>query len=141
MKSQEAREAFIRNIPFIKKIRYRRNEVRGFTYFDVEINIEGNSISYIPDAWYRDSTPPPIRGEIPLQKFLSRIKRLHLEEWDLTYRPPLGICIADGKTWELEFYFTTLWPLKFYGENAYPKNFKSFERLLKDLCPEARKDG
>lgn len=75
-----------------------------------------------------------VEPDYPISKdeFLEGIRELHIGEWRTKYDlHRFGYMVCDGTQWELEIYFSDGHkPVKIYGDNAYPYNFREFQELL-----------
>lgn len=70
--------------------------------------------------------------QISKDEFLDGFRKLHIGEWRTRYDlRRFGYMVCDGTQWELEIYFSNGHkPVKIYGDNAYPYNFREFKELL-----------
>jgi hypothetical protein len=72
-----------------------------------------------------------LRNENPMSKILKistgDFKALHMEYWASEYRDP---GILDGCQWWLIVCYKNVRPLRIYGSNAYPENWKELLKLI-----------
>lgn len=75
-----------------------------------------------------------IEPDYPINKdkLLKGIRELHIAEWHTKYDlSRFSDSVMDGTQWHLEIYFSDGHePVKIYGDNAYPYNFREFQELL-----------
>lgn len=134
MKSKKVGKAFLNHIACIEKLIFTDG---GFFdgYRTTTVQFEGDQVVY---EVKHSLSPAPSFPEIDLDKseFIAKLQSLHLEDWDREY---VNSGILDGEQWKLTIRFSDKKrPLKIYGDNAYPPNFKEFQKLMKseDVLPE-----
>lgn len=127
MKSKKVGKAFLNHIACIEKLIFTDG---GF--FDghrtTAVYFDGDQVVY---EIKHSLSPAPFFPEVDLDKseFIAELQSLHLEDWDREYVNP---DILDGEQWQLTIRFSDKKrPLKIYGDNAYPPNFKKFQKLMK----------
>ena len=68
---------------------------------------------------------------IYIEFFLKYIKDfIKIEKWKNEYRNPY---ILDGEQWEIKIFYDDKEPVEKIGINAYPKNFRDFDKLFNEL--------
>lgn len=134
MKFKKVGKAFLNHVACIEKLVFTDD-----SFFDgyrtTTVQFEGDQVVY---EVKHSLSPAPSFPEIDLDKseFIAELQSLHLEDWDREYVNP---DILDGEQWELTIQFSDRKrPLKIYGDNAYPPNFKEFQKLMKseDVLPD-----
>lgn len=128
--------AFEESIPAIYKVVFSIGgffggyETRTYTldeplHMDI-VDIE-HSVILKPTNFYIEPNCPISKDE-----FLEGLRELHIGEWRTRYDlRRFGYMVCDGTQWELEIYFSNGHkPVKIYGDNAYPYNFRKFQELL-----------
>lgn len=134
MKSKKVGKAFLNHVACIEKLVFTDD-----SFFDgyrtTTVQFGGDQVVY---EVKHSLSPAPSFPEIDLDKseFIAELQSLHLEDWDREYVNP---DILDGEQWELTIQFSDRKrPLKIYGDNAYPPNFKEFQKLMKseDVLPD-----
>lgn len=135
MKSKKVGKAFLNHIACIEKLIFTDG---GFFdgYRTTTVQFEGDQVVY--EVKHSLSPAPPLSeiDELDKSEFIAELQSLHLEDWDREYVNP---GILDGEQWELTIQFSDRKrPLKIYGDNAYPPNFKEFRELMKseDILPD-----
>lgn len=105
-------------------------------YSTTTVHFDGDQVVYEVEHSLSPVPSLPEIGDLEKNKFIAKLQSLHLEDWDREYANP---AILDGEQWELTILFPDRKrPLKICGDNAYPPNFKEFQKLMKsgDVLPD-----
>ena len=134
-RAEQKAEAFDKSLPYISKITFTIGglfggfETKTFTFGETDVRM------YAEHSLFLEPTPSPYyQGEAPIDKeeFLDSLRDIHIGEWRTNYDTDrFGILTLDGTSWELTIEFSDGHkPVKCYGANAYPYNFKDLTRLF-----------
>ena len=129
MDEEDKRAAeFQNNLPYLTRIEFNYGGFGPFDPIIIECDKEilkwSESLNLFPTF---DAETPRTRTEL-----LSKIRELHLEEWQTEYWPDkYGLHVLDGIQWELELeYSNGHEPWKAFGSNAYPFSFKGLMAMM-----------
>lgn len=118
---------FDESIPSINKIVFSIGgyflgyETRTFT-FDEKVHVEVAKSILATEKKYT------VTHDLSKEDFFKELQELHIGEWDSDYT---NHNVLDGTQWELEIDFSDgNRPVKIYGSNEYPYNFKALTELL-----------
>lgn len=125
---------FEKSIPAICKVVFSigsffsEYETRIYTFDDEHLRVDVQN-SLIPEL---TNLNIDLDYTISKKAFLEGFRELHISEWRTKYDlRRFGYEMCDGTQWELEIYFSDGHkPVKIYGDNAYPYNFKELQELL-----------
>lgn len=80
-----------------------------------------------PDISVKDKV-----SSVTVETFVKKLDALRVTEWKKNYAPYNEV-FMDGLTWEVKYEDSERKKIRISGDNAYPANWKSFIRLLKDI--------
>lgn len=89
------------------------------------------SIEYFGDKAF-DSFEDKV-SDMTVSEFLKQIEKIGITEWEKHYEPSGDVVFLDGDNWTVK-YEDDEGKIKITGENAYPANWKEFEKLLEEVC-------
>lgn len=122
------------NIPYINRVEFCIGGYFG-GYETKTYTIEGDKVcTYVEHSLnlkpsnFDDSEIDSMDKE----EFFEQLENLHIGEWRKHYNTRrFGYYVCDGTQWSLEIYFSNGHkPVKIYGDNAYPYNFKRLLELF-----------
>lgn len=132
-KSEEKAANFLVNLENLQKIIFIiGGYFGGYRRYTVELTEEMKAYTKLCE----DEQPLVLlnKKEEPFTKstFLEALRELHIGEWRRYYTTDrFGYEVLDGTQWELEFeYSNGHKSVRFEGDNSYPYNFQSLERLF-----------
>lgn len=64
--------------------------------------------------------------------FSQKLEAIDIPGWKKDYQPE-GMIVLDGTSWTVKYETVYDKPIKRSGDNAYPRNWKSFIRLLQSV--------
>jgi hypothetical protein len=97
-------------------------ETRTFTVREDKIMLEIESS-------FHKTVPGRNEYSYTKEEFIAALRNIHIGEWKRNYQP--SEIIMDGTQWELKIDFSNGHkPLRIYGSNAYPYNFRDLTDLL-----------
>ncbi len=120
---------FEENLASLEKIEYKTgafrggNETRTYTF-------EKDKVKKVVDIFCGLNSPEPaVYYPYAKEEFIKGLKAFEIGKWKKKYNDPSAL---DGWFWELKFeYAGEISPVTWYGSNAYPKNYKDFEKYMK----------
>lgn len=133
MKVRKVGKTFIKHIPYIETVMFYDggfflgHQITTVTFKD------DSSIYTTKRRPFMDNSIP--REGMSKAEFLAEIEALHIEEWAKDYES----FDQDGEQWELSIRFSNGHrPVKIYGSNAFPPNFKKLQQLMKSPFVEEK---
>lgn len=69
---------------------------------------------------------------VSVEDFSRKIEAIDIPKWKKDYQPS-GMVVFDGTSWSVKYETVDDKPIKRGGDNAYPRNWKSFLRLLQSV--------
>lgn len=69
---------------------------------------------------------------VSVEEFSQKIEAIDIPGWKKDYQP-VGMIVLDGTSWTVTYETVDNKPIKREGDNAYPRNWKSFIRLLQSV--------
>ena len=120
---------FNENLESLEKIVYKTgafrggNEIRTYTF-------EKDKVKKVVEKFYGKDSPAPVTScPYTKEEFLQGLKGFEIGKWKDKYNDPRAL---DGWYWDLKFeYAGDIKRESYYGSNAYPKNYKDFEKFMK----------
>ena len=71
-------------------------------------------------------------SSISVEDFSKKLEALDISGWKKSYQP-VGVVVMDGSSWTIKYETDSEKPVKRSGENAYPRNWKSFIKLVQSI--------
>ena len=123
----------------LKKLVYEL-EVAILDFVRVEIWVEDNNLLFSKKTLTNpleniDNEISTVSAEV----FSNKVDALHLSNWKKHYEPQ-GYVVMDGESWTVEYENMDGTKIKRSGDNAYPSNWKAFQKLLSDVAGNVNLD-
>jgi hypothetical protein len=111
-------------------IRYFKAYVRRYSgpNYHIEINIISGKVKW-SEGLYKETEYEKKVDVEDIKQFIEELSKCHVLKWGQKYVKPY---VLDGTQWSIEIEFDDICIYK-SGNNAYPKEWKKFCKLVKDL--------
>lgn len=112
-----------------KRVDYELS-VAMFNTIRVQIWVEDDKLHYSKNVLKRPSEK--VKDEISsvsVEEFSKKIEVLRIGTWKKSYQPQ-EYAVMDGESWTVKYEDIDGIKAKSSGDNAYPSNWKAFQKLL-----------
>lgn len=115
-----------------KKLKYELS-LAIFNSVKVQIWDEDRKLHYSKNVLKPGESVKDAVSPISVEEFSKKIEAMHIDTWKKDYQPQ-GYVVMDGESWEVQYEDSDGNKSRSSGDNAYPPNWKSFQKLLASVA-------